>query len=363
MSELAGRLPSELHQALGQLFMLGFRGEALQPDHWLCRTLHNGHLGGVLLFDRNVDGSVQNISSPAQLRQLTADLQDAAGGNLLIAVDQEGGKVCRLKAMAGFVLQPAALDLAAAGLEASAQAARDCAAMLAEAGITLNFAPVVDLDYDPPSPIIGCYGRSFGSDPASVIEHAKVWIAAHHAQGIACCLKHFPGHGSSREDSHLGFVDASATWQPQELEPYRHLISAGFADMVMSAHLVLRQLDASGLPATLSRPILTDLLRTEIGFQGVICTDDLQMGAIRRGWSYREAVQAALLAGADMLVIGNNLADQPEALQEGLAAIEDLLAEGRIKEERLLASVARVQALKSRAKGGRPAACGVPAQI
>ena len=119
MSELAGRLPSELHQALGQLFMLGFRGEALQPDHWLCRTLHNGHLGGVLLFDRNVDGSVQNISSPAQLRQLTADLQDAAGGNLLIAVDQEGGKVCRLKAMAGFVLQPAALDLAAAGLEAS----------------------------------------------------------------------------------------------------------------------------------------------------------------------------------------------------------------------------------------------------
>lgn len=357
MSRIAGDLP------LGQLFMLGFRGETLQPGHWLERALAQGQLGGVILFDRNVDGSTQNISSPAQLRQLTADLQDAAGGGLLIAVDQEGGKVCRLKALAGFTSQSAAFDLAGEGLQASAQAASACAAMLAEHGINLNFAPVVDLDCDPPSPIIGHYGRSFGKDPELVSQHAMAWVKAHHAQGLACCLKHFPGHGRARSDTHHGFVDASTHWQPEELEPYRRLIAAGFQDAIMSAHLVLRQLDASGLPATLSRLILTGLLRQQLGFQGVICTDDLQMGAIRQRWSYREAVQQAVLAGADMLVIGNNLADQPEALDEGVAAIEDLLMEGRIAEEQLLASIERLQALKSRASGRKPTAGNAPAQV
>ena len=331
---------------LGRLFMLGFRGEELRPGHWLHHAIRHEQLGGVLLFDRNVDGSTQNISSPAQLRRLTADLQDAAGGGLFIAVDQEGGKVCRLKAANGFSPQPAAVELGASGLAASKAAAATCADMLAEAGINLNFAPVVDLDSDPPSPIIGCHGRSFGPDPDTVSAHAQIWVAAHHARGIACCLKHFPGHGSAQADSHLGFVDASATWTPQELEPYRRLIAAGFRDAIMSAHLVLRQLDASALPATLSRPILSDLLRQDLGFQGVICTDDLQMGAIRQRWSIGQAVQKALLAGADMLVIGNNLADQPQALQEGIAAIESLLAEGRVQKERLLASIQALQSLK-----------------
>ena len=331
---------------LGQLFILGFRGEELRPGHWLYPALKHNNLGGVILFDRNVDGSIQNISSPVQLRRLTADLQQAAGGKLLIAVDQEGGKVCRLKAATGFCALPAARDLGIQGLQATENAACACAKMLKECGINLNFAPVVDLDCDPPSPIIGCYGRSFGADPEKVGQHALAWIKAHHAQGIVCCLKHFPGHGSARSDTHHGFVDASATWQPQELEPYRRLIAAGFQDAIMTAHLVLRQLDASGLPATLSQPILTGLLRQKLGFQGVICTDDLQMGAIRQGWSYKEAVQKALLAGADLLVVGNNLVDQPDALQEGVAAIEELLVTGQIKEERVLASLQRIEHLR-----------------
>ncbi len=357
MSRSPGALP------LGQLFMLGFRREELLPGHWLKRALSHDNLGGVILFDRNVDGYTQNISSPTQLRQLTADLQDAAGGDLLIAVDQEGGKVCRLKATAGFCSQPSALDLGMQGLEASSHAANACAAMLNESGINLNFAPVVDLDSDPPSPIIGRYGRSFGPDPEMVSQHAMVWIKAHHEHGVVCCLKHFPGHGSARSDTHLGFVDASVSWQPEELEPYRRLIKAGFEDAIISAHLVLRQLDASGLPATLSRPMLTGLLRQELGFQGVICTDDLQMGAIRQCWSYKEAVQRAVLAGADMLVIGNNLADQPEALDEGVAAIEELLRDGRVEEEQLFASIKRLQALKSRANGHQRTALAEPAQI
>lgn len=342
MSKGASGLP------LGRLFMLGFRGEGLTRNHWLDRAIRQQHLGGVLLFDRNVDGGRQNIRSPEQLRRLSTDLQDAACGSLFIAVDQEGGRVCRLKAADGFPPQPAAIELAAAGPEASRQAAASCAYTLAEGGINLNFAPVVDLDGDPPSPIIGRHGRSFGPDPAVVSAHARIWVDAHHAQGIACCLKHFPGHGRAQADSHLGFVDASATWQPQELEPYRHLIATGFCDAIMSAHLVLRQLDASALPATLSRPILHDLLRQELGFRGIVCTDDLQMGAIRQRWSLGQAVQQALLAGADLLVIGNNLVDQPQSLQEGIAAIEELLADGRIGEERLLASITALQSLHRR---------------
>lgn len=338
---------------LGQLFMLGFRGEELRSSPWLHHALRHDKLGGVLLFDRNVDGSIQNIRSPAQLRRLTRALQDAADGQLLIAVDQEGGKVCRLKAAAGFPPLPAAADLAVQGMEASKRAANLCAEMLAHNGINLNFAPVLDVNAEPPDPVcpvIGGYGRSFGADPDVVAEHATVWVDAHHAQGIACCLKHFPGHGRACGDTHLGFVDASSTWQPLELEPYRRLIGAtgtGFQDAVMSAHLVLRQLDASGRPATLSHPVLSGLLRQELGFQGVVCTDDLQMGAIRQHWSFQEAVQQALLAGADMLVVGNNLVDQPTALQEGIAAIEELLATGRIDEERIQASLARLQALKA----------------
>ena len=340
-----------------RLFMLGFRGETAPA--WLERAIRRG-LGGVILFDRNVDGTVQNVSSPAQLRRLTADLRDAAEGGLLVAVDQEGGRVRRLKETAGFsggeFLRKTALELAGEGFEAGARAAAACAEMLADCGINLNFAPVVDLDAEPQCPVIGRYGRSFGVDPDTVCRHAALWIAAHHARGVLCCLKHFPGHGSARGDTHAGFVDASETWRPEELEPYRRLTAAGFDDAVMSAHLVVRPLDPSGAPATLSRPMLTGLLRENIGFQGLICTDDMQMGAIRDRWSYREAVQLAFLAGADCILVGNNLADQPDALEEGIAAVAELLRDGRIGEERLAASIARVERLQARA--GRPDARG-----
>ncbi len=333
---------STLH--LAQLFLLGFRGESLQPGGWLAAALRRG-LGGVILFDKNVDGSVQNISSPAQLKRLTSDLQDAAGGRLLIGIDQEGGRVCRLKAAAGFPVQPGARELAAEGLQASQAAAERCAATLAECGINWNFAPVVDLDCDPPCPVIGGFGRSFGMDAEAVAAHAAIWTRTLHAHGIACCLKHFPGHGRAAGDTHLGFVDAGPGWQEDELTPYRHLIAKGFQDAVMTAHLVLRQLDAEARPATLSPPILTGLLREKLGFRGVICTDDLQMGAIVKEYGFREAVQMAVLAGADMLLVGNNLSDQPGALDEGVAALEELLTQGLITAERLAASVERVQRL------------------
>lgn len=341
--------------ALGQLFLVGFSGQAVTEDHPLVATITRSDLGGVILFDRTLQGDRQNIVSPDQLRRLTASLQRYAATPLLVAVDQEGGKVCRLKEEDGFAGSLPAQrfgdldDPAATG-----RAAESMAMELSDCGINLNLAPVVDLDLNPANPIIGRYQRCYGSEPAQVVRHAAAFIDAHHRNGVACCLKHFPGHGSAAGDSHLGFVDTTDQWQPDELEPYRQLCAAGLADSVMTAHVVNRQLDPSGLPATLSAPVLEDLLRSQIGFDGVTFSDDLQMRAISDQWSYEEAVQRALLAGVDMLIVCNVLAQMEDPVERGIRAVRDLLAQGRIGEERLRASLQRIATLKRKIQGEIP---------
>lgn len=339
---------------LGQMFVAGFHGCEVDDAHWVALALSNDRLGGVLLFDRNVDGSIQNIQSPAQLKRLVRTLHQHAEIAPFIAVDQEGGKVCRLKASAGFAPSCSAAEMAGQGVDATARYAAIMAAELAEYGINLNFAPVVDLDLNPDNPIIGRYGRSFGADPAEVTNHATAFIEAHHRQGIGCCLKHFPGHGSAGSDSHLGFVETTECWQSVELDPYRRLLAGGFCDGIMTAHLVNRHLDPSGLPATLAPQVIDGLLRRELGFDGVVFSDDLQMRAISQGWGLAEAVQRAVLAGVDVLVIGNNLAPAEDAVQVGIRAIETLLVEGRIEVDRIRAALARIALLKERITGKQP---------
>lgn len=342
------------------MFTVGFSGTTVGPDHWIVEALTEEHLGGILLFDRNVDGTVQNISSPQQLRQLVDCLSRYAPEKPFIAIDQEGGKVCRLKAKTGFVQSPSAQELAASGVSATAASAAVMAAEMASLGITLNFAPVVDLDLNPDNPVIGRYQRSFSSASDVVTAHARAFITAHHEHGIGCCLKHFPGHGSAGGDSHLGFVDVTTCWQEQELEPYRCLFAAGYDDAVMTAHLVHHQLDPSGLPATLSPKIINGLLRRQLGFTGVVFSDDLQMQAISQRWSYREAVQLAVLAGVDVLVVGNNLTPRKDAVTEGIHAIEDMLATGEITEKRIRQSLARIALLKRKIAGLHPWKATVP---
>ncbi len=337
----------DLVQERAQMFVVGFRGCTLTPDHWLTGALERNPPGGVILFDRNIDKTVQNFDFPDQLTSLTAALQRQARTPLLIAVDQEGGKVCRLKERDGFRATLSAAALAARGVAATSRHSEAMAAELVAMGINLNFAPVVDLNLNPDNPIIARYERSFGAEVAEVVAHAQAFIAAHHRHKVACCLKHFPGHGSAGADSHLGFVDVSTCWQPIELEPYRQLIAQGYSDGIMTAHLVNRQLDTSGRPATLSPLVIDGLLRQELGFRGVIFSDDLQMRAISNGWSLTEAVQQAVLAGVDMLVIGNNLDPRDDALSTGIAAIGQLLDSGRIDHHRISASVARINQLKS----------------
>ena len=343
---------------LGQMFVVGFRGCELKADHWLVRALSADRLGGVLLFARNIDGSVQNIDSPRQLRQLTARLRQYADTFPFVAIDQEGGTICRLAPRQGFLPSRSAADLAGEGPEATARAAGLMAAELAEYGINLNFAPVVDLDLNPDNPIIGRLQRSFGADPAQVWAHARVFIEAHHRHGVGCCLKHFPGHGSAGGDSHLGFVDTTATWQAVELEPYRQLLAAGYCDGIMTAHIINRRLDPSGLPATLSPEVVTGRLRRELGFDGVVFSDDIQMRAISQGWSYGEAVQRAVLAGVDVVVVGNNLAPTEDAVTEGIQAIKALLDRGRIEPGRIRESLTRIARFKAMIADGSRRAAG-----
>ncbi len=337
---------------IGQLFLVGFDGCALTPEHWLTAALAQGLPGGVLLFDRNVDGSVQNFSTPAQLQALTTQLQELSPDFLLVAVDQEGGKVCRLKERNGFPATQSAEELGKGEPRSTtAPAAAAMAATLAQYGINFNLAPVADLNLNPASPIIARYGRSFGDKAEHVAAHCSAFIAAHHQHGIACCLKHFPGHGSASGDTHLGFVDSTEDWQETELEPYRLLIQDGFADAVMTAHLVQRGLEPLDLPASLSPALVTGLLRKQLGFTGLIVTDDLQMKAITNRYGFREAVQQAVLAGSDLLIIGNNLQRRQDALTEGIAAVQELLDTGAVTSERIQSSLQRIATLKAKIKG------------
>ena len=342
------------HMDIGQMFMLGFNGVQVDDDHWIVRAIREEQLGGVILFDRNVDGSVQNITSPAQLHNLTTSLQVLRDDPLLISVDQEGGQVCRLKARDGFPENVSAQAFARYDGQQAAERADAMAKTLAAAGINLNLAPVVDLDCNPDNPIIGRYQRSFGVDPELVIRNAQIFIEAHHRQGVGCCLKHFPGHGSATADSHLGFVDITGSWQEQELLPFARLTGEGFADAVMTAHVINRRLDPEGIPATLSPSVVTGLLREKIGFSGVTITDDLQMKAITNRWGYPEAVRLAVLAGVDLLIVGNNLDPNQDALAIGRQCIEDMLDRGEIDEDYIEKTLTRIRILKNKITGKIP---------
>ena len=338
-----------LPMPLGSLLIIGFPGPTIDREMTIHRDIIEYGLGGVILFNRCLHnpGQAVNIVSPEQLTHLCSELQNLASGTLLIGVDQEGGKVRRLRPEAGFEDLISARQMGAnpnAAVLTRAQA-DTTAAMLASLGINCNFAPVVDLNTNPDNPVIGALDRTFSDDPADVARHAAVWIDAHRAHGVVSCLKHFPGHGSSAADSHLGFVDISASWEHRELEPYRLLLQRDKVDLVMTGHLFNHHLDGDH-PATLSAPIVDGLLRDQLEYQGVVVSDDMQMKAISDHYSFEEAVCRALAAGVDMLVFGNNLDYDSDICPRAVKAIEDGLARGMLSEERLRSSLDRIKMLK-----------------
>jgi beta-N-acetylhexosaminidase len=225
--------------------------------------------------------------------------------------------------------------------------AEQTAALLADMGINLNFAPCVDLDLNPQNPVIGAFGRSFSANPEIVVQHASVWITAHSRRGVLSCLKHFPGHGSSSGDTHDGWVDVTGLWQKAELVPYSHLITnTGFPLLVMTSHVFNADLDPVN-PATFSHAILTGILRNEIGFTGLIVSDDLDMGAIRANYEFAEILEKAINAGVDLLCLSNNGSSyDPTLAQTAVDTIYRLVKEGKIPSKRIEESWERIMAVK-----------------
>jgi len=344
----------DLKRRIGQLFLLGFQGDTVIPNHPIWRDIEEFNLGGVVLFDRLLakGHDTNNIISVDQLRSLTGSLQSITDTPLFICVDQEGGLVCRLNEKRGFPSTIAARKLGQTdNTQFTVAQARITAELLSSLGINFNFAPVVDVNIYAENPVIGKLDRSFSSDPEKVIRHARAWVAAHGQNNILSCLKHFPGHGSSCHDSHLGFVDITDTWQKCELEPFNQLIEEGFSDAIMTGHLYHRNMD-SDCPATLSSSVITGLLREKLHFDGLVISDDLQMRSITDHYGLVEASCMALAAGCDMIIIGNNLDFDENILPKLIHGVIQAIDQKQLTHKRIDQAYHHVQLAKRKLSPG-----------
>ncbi|GAB5376350.1 MAG: hypothetical protein AcusKO_28120 [Acuticoccus sp.] len=299
------RLPRTLREVplramIGQLLVVSYSGKApgARGVEIARQALRRSEIGGVLTFR-------YNIASADAIRTINETFESAHPVlPALIAIDQEGGAVSRLRPAEGVPETPSAEDIAAAGLPAAEDAYEAMAEGLAELGFTINFGPVVDLAVNPKNPVIARFGRSFGATPDKVVRFAEAFIDAHRDNGVATSLKHFPGHGSSTADSHEGAIDLSDTWNRRELTPFASLIARNLADTVMIGHLELDGVTGPGaLPASLSPVTITRLLRNTLCFGGLVISDDLAMDAIEHHWGTPEATRLMIEAGGDIALI------------------------------------------------------------
>lgn len=337
-----------LRNKIAQMLIMGFSGTEITQESPVASWLSQDGLGGVLLFDKDLSRNLpeKNIVNFAQLQELLAELQALSTHlPLLTAIDYEGGAVDRLRQMPDCKATLSATEQGLLADQDFDSAIRQMADTLRYAGFNLNFAPVVDLNLNKAQGIIGKLDRCFSSSPEKVSRCAARFVEIFNQKGLMCAYKHFPGHGSATGDTHTDFVDVTETWQSEELAPYRTLKShSNRAVMVMTAHVVNRVLDPSGLPASLSKTMLTGLLRKELGFEGVIVSDDLQMQAIASHYSLDEALCLSINAGADMLIFGNQLGSITAT--EVVDRMEQLVKTGRLAEARIEEAYARICALK-----------------
>lgn len=361
-------------EAAGRMLMVGVSGAtlddpALRQDLEACRE---ARVGGVILFDVDVPAmrglidsgmdaaearsrASRNILSPRQTRELIASLRERLGPGLLVGVDQEGGAVARLSPARGFTAHPAQQELGAMPAAEARQRMDAMWAEIAACGFDIGFAPCVDVALNRENSVVVANGRCYSHDHRIVTERAAQSLEAAARAGVTACLKHFPGHGSSADDSHTGFVDITRTHDADaELAPYRALLNPATpgAPMVMMGHLFDANIDRDH-PASLSFEHTTCRLREGIGFEGVIVTDALDMGAVASRYGPEEACILAINAGADLLLDANNAAGAARACPVGAMheAVVRAVADGRIDggEDRLRASWRRLDAVR----GGR----------
>ncbi|WYQ41427.1 beta-N-acetylhexosaminidase [Bacillus sp. FSL W7-1321] len=331
-------MDEEQKRMLGQLLVFGFHGTTATPE--IKAMIRNHYVGNIILFSRNIE-------TPEQLLTLTSDLQKAAkeAGHerpLAICVDQENGTVRRLS---GVTALPGAMLLGATHKRRYASIVGQLTAKeLRAVGVNWNLAPVADVNNNPNNPVIGV--RSFGEDPSKVGDFAKEMMTGMQAEGVIATLKHFPGHGDTVVDSHHAMPTIPhglKRLQQVELVPFKACIEAG-AEAIMSAHIHFPALETEPVPATISYKVMTELLRHELGYSGVLMTDCLEMEAIAGSIGTAQGAVAALLAGADMLVVSHCESRQ----RPTVAALEAAFVEGRFDQKRLDMSFQRIDALKAK---------------
>ena len=323
-----------LRQMAARLLCVGFPGTDV--DAGLREMIAEG-IGGVILFARNATTAAQVRALSAAIRKAAADAGRSAP---FMSIDHEGGRVVR--AREGFTAVPEMREVGAKGPQEAARIGSIFARELRAAGIDVNFAPVVDVDSNPANPVIGA--RSFSADPATAGACAASFIRAMQAGGVAACAKHFPGPGDPHVDSHLDLpvlAHGLDRLKEVELPPFRDAIAAGVAS-VMTAHVVFEALDP-GVPATMSARAVDGLLRRDLGFGGVIFSDDLEMKAIADRMPFGEACVRALEAGCDCLLVCHELERQRAAI----GAIAEAIRSGRLARERIARSHGRIDALTS----------------
>ncbi len=336
-----------LTEKIGQMIQAGFRGFTIENNNPVVGDIKKYKIGWVVLFDYDDVTKTfrRNIRSPEQLKALTQSLRDYCPHTFIISIDQEGGIVNRLKPAYGF---PETYSHKYLGEMNDADFTYRHASLIAktlkEHGIGLNLAPVLDLALNKENKIIYGKERCFSHDPEKVSGHAREYIRAHRKHGVLTAVKHFPGHGSSTGDTHLGMVDVTDTWSEAELIPYRTLIDENMIDMIMTTHVFNRNLDPD-YPATLSRKIITGILRERLGYDGVVMTDDLQMRAIKDHFGLEQSIELALNAGADIINVGNNMEYNEDICERIAGIMTGLVENNKISEDRINESVERIEKL------------------
>lgn len=303
-----------LSRAVGQMMMVKFKGSTVDENSFIVQKIREYHIGGIILDnyrEPHADISTANIVNPAQLKTLTKSLQHYSikynGYPLFIALNQEGGLINTLKPAQGFnnANDPSQFELGKTNQKNIYDQTLKRAFLLKEAGINVNLAPVADLNINPANPAVGKLQRSFGSNPKEVTQDLQSAIKAYQTAGILCTLKHFPGLGSANKNTDYDKADLSQTWNESELIPYQNLINSGInCPFIMTSHLINRKLDRSGIPASLSKIITTDLLVKKMHYPGLIITDDMDAVSVRNQYSTRAAIEKAVLAGNNILIYG-----------------------------------------------------------
>lgn len=327
-----------LRQKIGQMFMCGFEGT--EPNEAIENLIRQYDLGGIIYFRRNLDNPVQVADLSAQLQKISSEQTSIP---LLISVDQEGGMVARIEN--GISLMPGNMTLGATrDLNAAYQTAYTSGKELRAMGINVNFAPDIDVNNNPMNPVIGV--RSYGENPDLVADMGLAAVRGYEASGVAPTVKHFPGHGDTETDSHYGLPVVPHSMErlrSVEFVPFKKAIKNG-VDMVMSAHVIFPALEQSELPSTLSPRVINGLLRNELGYDGVVCTDCLEMKAIADPYGFAEGTVLAVEAGVDIVLISHRYDHQVAGIEALLKAVES----GRISEERINQSVKRILKLKDK---------------